>query len=213
LCQLVNDTVGEFLPAGCWDSRATGEGIPLGSEVIVALDGSFSGDSTALVIGTVSAEPHFDLLGLWAKPADDDGWRVPIGDVEDTIRKACRDFCVSELVADPWGWSRTMHILESEGISVAEFPWSPSRLVAATTDLFNAATNAKLSHSGDRRLAEHVGNAVAIHDGRGVRIAKASRSRHARKVDAAAALVMCHSRATWHGTHRKPRKRYASFAS
>ena len=28
LCQLVNDTVGEFLPAGCWDSLSTGEMIP-----------------------------------------------------------------------------------------------------------------------------------------------------------------------------------------
>lgn len=212
LCQLVNDTTGEFLPAGVWDTLSTGKAIPKGSEVIVGLDGSFSGDSTALVIGTVATEPHFDLLGIWEKPANDDGWRVPIDQVENCIRQARRDFRVVELTADPWGWSRTLQVLESEGLTIAEFPWSPSRIVAATTDLYNAATNAKMSHSGNRTLTEHVGNAVAVNDSRGVRIAKASRSRHARKVDAAAALVMCHSRATWRATHRKPRtNRYASF--
>jgi phage terminase large subunit-like protein len=85
-------------------------------------------------------------------------------------------------------------------------------MVAATTDLFNAAVEGKLSHSGNRKLAEHVGNAVAVRDNRGCRIAKASRSAKAKKIDAAAALVMCHSRATWRATHRKPRPRYASFA-
>ena len=43
---------------------------------------------------------------------------------------------MAELVADPWGYSRTLSVLESEGLTVSEFPWTPSRLVAATTDVF-----------------------------------------------------------------------------
>lgn len=212
LCQLVSDTSGGFLPAGVWESLATGQPIPLDSRVVIGLDGSHSDDSTALVIGTVSGTPHFDLLAIWEKPADADDWRVPIEAVEDAIRQARRDYQVAELVADPWGYSRTLAVLESEGLKVAEFPWTPSRLVAATTDVYTAATNGEMSHSGNSALAAHVGNAVAVHDSRGIRISKASRSRHARKVDACAALIMCHSRATWHAT-RKPRKRYASFPS
>jgi phage terminase large subunit-like protein len=212
LCQLVNDTTGSFLPPGCWDGLNTGHAIPRGSRVVIGLDGSHSDDSTALVIGTVSATPHFDLLAVWEKPADSDGWKVPIAEVENAIRQAARDYRVAELVADPWGFSRTLQALEAEGMTVAEFPWSPSRLVAATTDLYTSAIAGDLSHSGNATLARHVGNAVAIHDGRGVRIAKASRSRNAGKVDAAAALVMCHSRATWLATHRKPSYSYASFA-
>lgn len=203
LCQLVNDTTGEFLPAGVWDGLSTGADIPAGSEVVIALDGSHSDDSTALVIGTVSAEPHFDLLRLWEKPADADSYRVPIAEVEQCIRDARKTYRVVELVADPWGYSRTLQLLESEGLTVAEFPWSPTRLVAATTDLYNAAINDNLTHSGDARLAAHVGNAVVLRDARGCRISKTSR--RGRKIDAAAALVMCHSRCTWHGT-RKPRK-------
>ncbi|WP_327161864.1 terminase large subunit domain-containing protein [Mycolicibacterium wolinskyi] len=209
LCQLVNDTTGEFLPAGCWDKLSTGKPIPNGSEIVIALDGSHSDDSTALVIGTVSVKPHFDLLAVWEKSAGDDGWKVPIAEVEDVIRQACRDYKVVELVADPWGFSRTLQLLEAEGITVSEFPHSPSRLTAATTDLFVACTNGTLSHSGDDTLARHVGNAVAIRDARGIRIAKAAR--RGRKIDAAAALVMCHSRATWHGTRKPKRHRVIGF--
>lgn len=209
LCQLVNDTTGMFLPAGVWDELSTGKPIPKGARVVVAVDSSLTEDSAAIVIGTVSPTPHFDLWGLWEKPPGDNNWRVPLAEVEDRIRQACKKFRVVEIVADPWGLSRTLQILESEGMTVSEFPWSPSRLVAATTDLYNAALNGNLSHSGATKLADHVGNAVAFHDGRGVRIAKANRSRHARKIDACAALLMAHSRATWHGTRKQ--HRYKSF--
>lgn len=210
LCQLVNDTTGMFLPAGVWDGLDTGRKIPKGTEIIVALDGSHSDDSTALVIGTVSATPHFDLLAVWEKkPTDPDDWRVPIVELENAIRQACRDYKVLEVVADPWGFSRTLQVLEAEGITVAEFPWTPSRLTAATTDVYTSAIAGEFSHSGDDTLTRHIGNAVAVHDGRGVRITKAHR--RARKIDAAAALVMCHSRATWRATHR-PKRRTASFA-
>lgn len=208
LCQLVNDTTGEFLPVGVWDTLSTGKPIPKGARVVIGLDGAHSDDSCALVIGTVSAKPHFDVLALWEKPADEEGWKVPITDVEDTIRRACNEYQVVEVVADPWGFSRTLQILESEGIPISEFPHSPSRLTAATTDLFVACTNATLSHSGDPRLAAHVGNAVALRDSRGVRLQKASR--RGRKMDCAAALLICHSRASWHGTHlQRPRKAYS----
>jgi phage terminase large subunit-like protein len=95
---------------------------------------------------------------------------------------------------------------------VVEFPHSPSRLTAATTDLYSAAVNGRLTHSGDPKLAAHVGAAVIIEDPRGMRLAKASRSRNAPKIDLAACLVMAHSRATWRAT-RKTRKKTRSFAA
>jgi phage terminase large subunit-like protein len=91
--------------------------------------------------------------------------------------------------------------------------WSSSRthrLTAATTDLFSAATNGRPTHFGDPRLAAHVGAAVVTEDARGPRLAKASRSRNARKIDLAACLVMAHSRATWRAT-RRTRKKARSF--
>ncbi|HEY0888673.1 MAG TPA: terminase large subunit [Nocardioides sp.] len=210
LCQFAADTDGAFLPAGVWDGLSTGERIPDGAEVVLALDGSFSDDTTALLLATVSAEPHFDPLQVWERPQGDETYRVPVADVEQAIRDACRRWQVVEIIADPFRWTRTLQALEAERLPVVEFPHSPSRLTAATTDLYSAAVNGRLTHSGDPRLAAHVAAAVISEDARGMRLAKASRSRTARKIDLAACLVMAHSRATWRAT-RRTRKKTRSF--
>jgi hypothetical protein len=86
LCQFATDTDGAFLPVGVWDGLSTGTGVPDGAEVVIALDGSFSYDTTALLVGTVAAEPHFDVVGVWERPAGDESYRVPVAEVEDAIR-------------------------------------------------------------------------------------------------------------------------------
>lgn len=211
LCQLASDTDGAFLPSGVWDGLSTGVGIPNGREVVVALDGSFSDDTSALLVGTVSTRPHFDVIKVWARPRGDEDYRVPVADVEDEIRKACRRWQVVEVIADPFRWTRTLQVLESERLPIVEFPHSPSRLTEATTNLYSAAVNGRLTHSGNATLAAHVGAAVIREDARGMRLDKVSRSRTAPKIDLAACLVMAHSRATWRAT--KSRKRARSFAS
>jgi phage terminase large subunit-like protein len=212
LCQFIRDTDGKFLPPGVWDGLSTGQGIPDGAEVVIALDGSFSDDTTALLLGTVSTAPHFDVVRVWERPAGDPAYRVPVAEVENTIREACRRWQVVEIIADPFRWTRTLQALEAERLPVVEFPHSPSRLTAATTDLYSAAVNGRLSHSGNGVLAAHVAAAVVSEDPRGMRLAKASRSRNAAKIDLAACLVMAHSRATWRAT-RKTRKKTRSFAA
>lgn len=210
LCQFVTDTDGAFLPPGTWASLDTGQSIEDGERVVLALDGSFSDDTTALLLATVAEEPHFDVLDVWERPGGDESYRVPVAEVEQRIRDACRRFDVVEIVADPFRWTRTLQALEAERLPVVEFPHSPARLTAATGDLYSAAVNGRLTHSGDARLAAHVGAAVIREDARGIRLDKASRSRNARKIDLAACLVMAHSRATWRAT-KKTRRRVASF--
>ena len=210
LCQFATDTDGAFLPPGVWDGLSTGQPIPDGTEVIVALDGSFSDDTTALLAGAVSPEPHFDVIKVWQRPDRDDSYRVPVADVEQTIRDSCRRWRVVEIAADPSRFTRTLQALEAEKLPIVEFPHSPARLTAATGDLYSAAVNGRMSHSGNATLAAHVAAAVIIEDARGIRLSKASRSRAARKIDLASCLVMAHSRATWRATHRK-RKKARSF--
>lgn len=214
LCQLSSETEGGFLPPGVWESLNTGEIIVDGAEVVIALDGSFSDDTTALLLATVDAKPHFHTLAVWERPKGDDSWRVPVEEVEETIRAACKQFEVVEIIADPFRWTRTLQVLGAESLPVVEFPHSPTRLTKATGDLYSAAVNGNLSHSGEPRLAAHVAAAVVTETERGIKLAKASRSRHARKIDLAACLVMAHSRATWRATHKKKSRRRAySFRS
>ncbi|ETZ44222.1 phage Terminase family protein [Mycobacterium avium MAV_061107_1842] len=213
LCQLAADTEGKFLPGEVWDSLSTGKGVPDRAEVVIALDGSFSDDTTALLVGTVSPEPHFDVVGVWERPQrKDTEYRVPIADVEAAIRACCRRWQVVEIIADPFRWTRTLQALEAEKLPVVEFPHSPARLTAATTDLYSAAINGRMTHSGNTKLAAHIAAAVIVEDARGMRLSKQSRSRTAPKIDLAACLVMAHSRATWRATHKK-RKKTRSFAA
>ena len=209
LAEWVEQDDRAFLPPGCWASLATGEIVPDGAEVVLAFDGSFSGDSTALLVATIATAPHLDVVALWE--GSDDSFRVPIVEVEDTIRAACRRWNVLEVVADPYRWARSLQLLAADGIPVVEFNQSPARLTPATTDLHTAAVNGEVTHSGDERLARHIGNATVAEDARGVRLAKERRNSH-RRIDLAACAVMAHSRATWRATRPKAkRRRAASF--
>lgn len=211
LCQLPLELDGAFLPPGVWAGLSTGQPIRDGSEVVIALDGSFSDDTTALLMGTVGAEPHFDVLQVW-DPRGDPDYRVPVAEVEQAIRDACKRYQVMEIIADPFRWTRTIQVLADEKLPMVEFPHSPARLTAATGDLYSAAVNGKLTHSGDPVLAAHVAAAVIREDARGIRLDKGSRSRAARKIDLAACLVMAHSRAVWRATNKR-RKKVRSFAA
>lgn len=211
LCQFVTAQEGAFLPESTWEHLNTGEDIEPGTDVVIALDGSFNSDATALLISTVSARPHFDVLGLWEPPTGDADYRVPVAEVEDVIRAAARQYRVVEVIADPFRWTRTLQALESEGLPVVEFPHSTSRLTAATTDLYKAAIAGELSHSGNPDLARHIGNAVVTEDARGVRLDKGKRN-STRRIDLAACAVMAHSRATWRATRRPTRRKARSFA-
>jgi phage terminase large subunit-like protein len=191
LCQFVDQLEDAWLPAGGWDActdatRPVGDG----TEVVLGFDGSFSGDTTALVVCTVDERPHVDLVELWEAA----GTQVPIADVEAAIRQACRRWRVLEIAADPFRWARSLQLLDGEGLPVAEYPQSPARMQPATARFYEAVVNAQLTHSGDSRLARHMGNAVLREDARGARLAK-ERKDSPRRIDAAVAAVMAHDRA------------------
>jgi hypothetical protein len=93
-------------------------------EVVLALDGSFSQDCTALVACTVAEAPHLEVVGLWENDTADTDYRVPVLKVENTIREACRRWRVLEIVYDPFRWTRTAQVLGDDRLPMIEFPQS-----------------------------------------------------------------------------------------
>ena len=86
-----------WLPDGAWaDCTDATRTIPDGTEVVLAFDGSFNGDTTVRIVATVDQRPHVDLVELWEAA----GVQVPIVDVEQAIRQACRRWRVLEIAAD-----------------------------------------------------------------------------------------------------------------
>jgi phage terminase large subunit-like protein len=191
LCQLTDTLEEAWLPPGSWAACADATvAIPDGAEVVLAFDGSFNGDTTVLVVATVAERPHVDLVELWEAA----GTQVPVVDVEQAIRAACRRWRVLEIAADPFRWTRSLQLLDGEGLPILEYPQSPGRMTPATAKFYEAVVNGALTHSGDSRLARHVGNAVLREDARGARLAKEKRD-SPRRIDAAVAAVMGHDRA------------------
>lgn len=207
LARWVSEDVSAWLPAEAWAACAEPGDIPDGVDVVIGFDGSFSQDCTAVVAATVSPRPHVQLLELWEPPLGDDGtWRVPIADVEAAIVDAAKRWRVREIACDPFRWQRSMQALERTGLPVVEYPQSAARMTPATVAFGEAVHNRQLTHTGDRRLARHVGNAVLREDERGARLSKTSKKSPLR-IDAAVAALMVVSRAAWWARQAPPKKK------
>jgi phage terminase large subunit-like protein len=184
-----------WLPPGAWEACADPtRSIEDHAEVVLGFDGSFSGDCTVLVAVTVEDRPHVELARLWEAPEGARDWRVPVVEVEDAIRAACRRWRVLEVAADPYRWQRSLKLLDGEGIPVGEYPQSPARMGPATSRFYSAVVDRLLTHDGSPALARHVANAVLKEDSRGARLAKEHKDSK-RRIDAAVAAVMAHDRA------------------
>jgi phage terminase large subunit-like protein len=180
---------GAWLQQQAWDECQVSRQIPDGADVVLALDGSFSGDSTALIAVEMGEFPHVDVAGHWEKPPGAGDWRVDILEVEDQIRTACLQWAVREITADPHLWARSLQILADEGLPVTEFPQSPARMTPATKRTTDMVNTRSMTHSGNAALTRHVSNAVLKNDSRGTRLMKETRGSE-RRIDLAVAMVM-----------------------
>ena len=191
-----------WLPAGVWDTLQEEVVVPDDADVVLGVDGSFSGDTTAIVAVTVPKsqddKPHVWLVKAWEKqPTDNDDWRVDTVEVEQTLI----DFCqvhpnVREVAFDPFRWQRSMAVLQDLGLPIVEFPsTSPRRMIPACQKVYDSVTEATLTHDGSPLLARHIDNCVLKVDNLGARIVKESRN-SARRIDAAVAFVIAYDRAT-----------------
>jgi len=208
----VNTSVA-WLPTGAWEALKDTDRFPEpGEEVILAFDGAFSNDSTALVMWLLGGEkPHLMVVGLWERPDDaEQGWHIPVAEVEETIVSTFRDerFNVREIVFDPARWQRTFMVLDEEGLPVVSYPNSAANMVPATQKFYEAVVNESFTHDGDERLARHVANCVTKQSSRGVMVAKASSRR---KVDAAVASIFGYDRATQPAEPPAPVARFFSI--
>jgi phage terminase large subunit-like protein len=184
-----------FLPAGTWDECATpGLALTPEDDIVVAFDGSFSNDSTAIVAARIHDGAIF-VLGHWERPIDaEQSWRVPVSEVEARMEEICRTHKVREISCDPFRWQRSMQEWEARGLPVVEFPQSPSRMVPATASLYDAVVNKRLKHTGDPSLARHASNATPYVSRNGTMIRKGRDAQ--KKIDLIVAAIMAYSRAT-----------------
>lgn len=166
-----------------------------GESVVLGFDGSYSGDSTALIAVTLGEKPHVHVVRCWENPdPEDQSWRVPRGDVMTAIRAACHRWNVLEVAADEHIWVHELQQLYDEGLPIAKYPQTGQGMIEATQRVYEAVIQKGLSHDGDQDLVRHVANAVLKTDGRGSRLTK-DRPNSKRHIDLAVAMVMAVDRA------------------
>lgn len=177
-------------------------------KVVLGFDGSFSGDSTALVGCTLDG--HVFVQGVWENPGDP-RWRVPREQVTAEVNKAFKKFHVLELAADPWGWRAELEAWgKAHGPSkVIEWPTNNVRRMSPATDrLYGAVKNQQMTHDGNERLAAHIAHCRAKSTSVGDVIVK-EHSNSSKKIDLAVAAVVAFDRASWFRQNTKSGSRWA----
>lgn len=201
--------VESWLPWGMWDACEGPRAVQPREKVILAFDGSASGDSTALVGCTLDG--YLWLEGLWANPGDP-RWRVPRAEVDMAVQMAFQKFDVIELAADPWGWRSEIEQWAQRHGERRVLEWNTAnaqRMAPATDRLYQAVATKAVTHDGDSRMAAHVAHCVAKSTPMGDLVSKDKRG-SPRKIDAAVAAIVAFDRAAFH--QQKNRKRVRSFA-
>lgn len=203
--------VESWLPFGLWDTCRAERVVAPGERVVLAFDGSASGDSTALVGSTMDG--HLWIEGIWENPGDP-RWRVPRGDVSAAVDVAFDRYDVVELACDPWGWRSEIEAWASRHGEKRVVEWNTAhaqRMAPATDRLYQAVVTKAVSHDGDPRLAAHIAHCVAKPTPMGDLVSKDKRG-SPRKIDAAVAAIVAYDRAAWHAT-KSTKRRVRSFAS
>jgi phage terminase large subunit-like protein len=191
-----------WLPQEAWNACTSNRAIARDVPCVLGFDGSYSGDSTAIVGATLEAKPHIFVIGAWEKDSPD--WKVDIPDVEQTIRNFSATHKVKQIGCDPHRWARSLAILEEEGLPVIAWPSHSAAIMSPACGAFErAVTSQQLTHDGDKRLERHITNCVVKIDARGPRITKDQKD-SPRKIDVAVAAVIAYDLATRHQPNKEP---------
>jgi phage terminase large subunit-like protein len=191
-----------WLPHGTWDALADDFEWDEEDEYVLGFDGSYSSDSTSICAVTIPQGdelPKVKLVATWEKNfgVDDDSWRVPIAEVENTLLDWCARYPkVREVACDPFRWQRSMEALQEAGLPIVEYKTSYlSLMIPASQKVFDAVVEKKLMHDGNPALARHLDNCVLKVDAKGARVTK-EHGNSRRKIDNAIAFIIAFDRAT-----------------
>ena len=191
-------SVSAWITPDQWASRTVADGLPPdGSDVVLAFDGSYSRDATAIAGAT--PEGYVFRVASWERDTRDPDWTVPRTEVDAALAAAMRRWNVLELDCDPPGWHAEIEAWEAEWPDVVvRFDTNqPARMGPACDRFYAAVLTGTLSHGDDPVLARHIAN-CRTRDTRFGRVIGKDHKDSPRKVDVAVAAVVAHERAMTH---------------
>lgn len=194
------DGESTWLPWDLWAARTDTKRShkTTSAKYVLGFDGSYSGDSTAVVACTL--DQHLSVLGLWEDDGSD-GWTVDRHSVEACVLKALADPNCIAMYADPPLWRAELESWSKRWPrKVFEWPTHSRQRMGPATDRFRQAVmQGSMTHDGNQRLAIHIANSRAEPSEFGDLIRKEHR-RSPKKIDAAVASIVALDRAAWHAS-------------
>ncbi len=114
-----------------FDLIGEAEPLTLDDAPVLAIDGSWSADASAIAAST--ADGRIELLEIQEKPIDAaDGWRINIPELLAALQAHAERLLPRAIMYDKYLLGPQMLALGDEGLPVVEFPQSARRMVPAT---------------------------------------------------------------------------------
>lgn len=167
--------------------------LDLSLPTVVAVDAASKRDTTAVMAVQKNAEGEFRRK-CWHFFADDDTGYLDYGIVENLIRDICGTFDVRRVAFDPFQMVRSAQILEAEGVPVETFPQNDTRMVPASSLLYDLVIEERLVLDHCSICETQLLAAAVSESARGWRIQK-KKSNGA--IDSTVALAMACQLAEW----------------
>lgn len=188
-----------WVPMDQWRSLATGERIPPGADVFLGVDIGLVHDATAVAVAWLN--PESGRVVVEARVFASDPRAVAhevvdrhgiLGRAERHITELAGRYTVREVAYDPRFFARSAELLSDEGLVMVEVEQQSKPMLDAVAGFYMACAEGRVAHAGDPVLADHVASTAADKTERGWRLRKL---RSSKRIDAAVAAVMAHSRA------------------
>ncbi|BBY82286.1 hypothetical protein H7I53_13670 [Mycolicibacterium pulveris] len=156
----------------------------------VGIDVGIKRDTTAVVYAQRRPDGMLHTVARIWQPTKDE--RIDLSSVMAFLRELDSHYDLQECAYDPRLFEIPGQMLADEGLPMVEFPQSLERMTPAYVSLYEAIVKGAISHDGNEQYARQILNAIPRPNERGFVLSK-NKSRG--KIDAAAALAMCHDRA------------------
>lgn len=155
---------------------------------VVGVDAAPRRDKTAVVLDQRNPETGVHQVRLFTFEADPEAGLLDFDELKECLRGLCRKHRVDRIVVDPAHLFSTMDELGREGLPIEDFPQHASRMIPASTNLYDLVQLGRVAHGGEPVLTRHVLAAgVKEIPPSGWRITRVSRSEF---IDGAVALAM-----------------------
>lgn len=161
--------------------------------VVIAIDAASRRDTTAVMAVQKLDDGRF-VRKCWHFGADDSLGFLDYGLVEQLIRDLCSSYDVRRVAFDPFQMVRSAQILSSEGVPVETFPQNDTRMVPASSLLYDLILEERLVLDHCPTCERQLLSAAVAESARGWRLHKL---RSKSPIDAAVALAMGCQLAEW----------------